>query len=95
MAGQIKQSLTPNIPQSKTNAVLPWMAASFGAIILDISVVKKTNPGALVKEYIGLGFAFLVIVMLPEQIAAVFAPLVFVGILVAHHEFLTGLAKKG
>jgi hypothetical protein len=93
MANQVSKSLTPKIPQSKTDATLPWMAASLAAITIDISVVKRTGPGALVKEYIGLGFIFLVLLMLPEQIAAVFAPLVFIGILVAHHEFLKGIAK--
>lgn len=97
MPGQIQQSLSPSraVSQSKTNAVLPWAAASMGAIVLG-DIVGKTNKQSVFnpKQYIGLAFVFLVILLLPEQIGTIFAPLVFVGILVAHHEFLTGFAKK-
>lgn len=83
------------VPQSKTNAVLPWAAASLVAITLSGVIGKPTKQSVFnPKQYIGLAFVFLVILLLPEQVGAVFAPLVFVGILVAHHEFLTNSFKK-
>ncbi len=94
MAGQIKQALSSSrvVPQSKANAILPWAAASLVAMVIGDAVIHKStyNP----KQYIGWAFVYLVILLLPEQIGAVFAPLIFIGILVAHHEFLTGLAKR-
>lgn len=89
------QTVTSKFPKSKTEAVLPWAVASLGAIILGDVVVRGSNPNVFnPKQYLGWAFVFLVILLLPEEIGAVFAPLVFVGILVAHHEFLTKSFKK-
>jgi len=80
---------------SKSETVIPWGVASLGAIILGDIVVRGSNPSVFnPKQYLAWSFVFLVLLLLPEEIGKVFAPLVFVGILVSHHEFLTSSFKK-